>query len=329
MLLFAPPPDSTTSTTSKRAWLYDPSWWWVLLGRVALQLLGRPVPSSLPGRFGCTRWPKRNHLKFMVDQKYQQHENTCCKNVVSYEGHEWWVLKNWRIDSKRNGWPYVCLRCCRLGDLHKAGGCLQATGFHTRMLHNHSPDLCRQASSQPAFGGTSKWLHQALQCEWHMNGQFKTLQLVGCPIRILILPFDFMYEQKISEAGPHQEQGLLEEHTNHIGSSSAVPWVSLVPGLRGRVACCWKWYNGMLAATSAKVKRCPTRKTSSQEFLFQRRKSLLSFMFFIFYLMSWFLIAFDFSLSFFLDLNYSLKLPSCSPAIFSAKTTHALIQVLF
>lgn len=40
---------------------------------------------------------------------------------------------------------------------------------------------------------------------------------------ILILPFDFMYEQKISEAGPHQEQGLLEEHTNHIGSSSAVP----------------------------------------------------------------------------------------------------------
>lgn len=42
---------------------------------------------------------------------------------------------------------------------------------------------------------------------------FKTLQLVGCPIRILILPFDFMYEQKISEAGPHQEQGMLEEHT--------------------------------------------------------------------------------------------------------------------
>lgn len=52
---------------------------------------------------------------------------------------------------------------------------------------------------------------------------FKTLQLVGCPIRILILPFDFMYEQKISEAGPHQEQGMLEEHTNHIGSSSYVP----------------------------------------------------------------------------------------------------------
>lgn len=84
--------------------------------------------------------------------------------------HKWWVLKNWRIDSKRNGFPYVCLRCCRLGDLHKAGGCLQATGFHTRMLHNHSPDLCRQASSQPAFGGTSKWLHQALQCDIWMDG---------------------------------------------------------------------------------------------------------------------------------------------------------------
>ena len=58
----------------------------------------------------------------------------------SYEGHALWAANV----------AAICLRCCRLGDLHKAGGCLQATGSPTARFWKQPQALTSVAKQVPS-----------------------------------------------------------------------------------------------------------------------------------------------------------------------------------